>query len=98
MKSIVQQNKECYLCRELFHAQKLSHLECHHIIYGCDNRKNSDKYGLTVWLCSHHHRHSKDGVHHNKALDAHLKKVAQKRFEQVYKDLDFLQIFGRNYL
>ena len=98
MKSIIQNEKECFLCRKIFHAAKISHLEEHHIIFGHANRKNSEKYGLKVWLCNHHHRHSKDGVHFNKQLDLYLKKIAQRHFEDTYKDLDFREIFGRNYL
>lgn len=40
---------------------------------------------------------SNDGVHFNSALDRKLKAFAQKRFTEVYPDLDFLQIFGKNY-
>lgn len=98
MKSIIQEDKECFLCRKIFNSAKISHLENHHIFYGTANRRNSDRYGLTVWLCNHHHRHSKDGVHFNKQLDLYLKKVAQRRFESFYKDLKFIDIFGKNYL
>jgi hypothetical protein len=39
------------------------------------------------------------GVHHgNKELDMKLKRMAQRRFEEVYPELSFLAVFGRNYL
>ena len=71
--------------------------EIHHCIYGNANRKLSDKYGLVVGLCYNHHR-GKYGVHNgNKELDERLKKMAQRRFMEVYEE-DFLAVFGRNYL
>lgn len=69
----------------------------HHCIYGVANRKLSDKYHLVVGLCYNHHT-GQMGVHHgNKELDMKLKRVAQRRFTEVYPELDFLAIFGRNY-
>lgn len=41
---------------------------------------------------------SNDGVHFHKALDNKLKAHTQKRFTEVYPQLDFLKIFGKNYL
>ena len=73
--------------------------EIHHCIYGSANRKLSDRYKLVVGLCYYHHRASKTGVHGgNKELDLELKRMAQKRFNEVYPQDDFLAVFGRNYL
>lgn len=72
--------------------------ETHHICYGSANRKLSDKYGLVVGLCYNHHR-GNVGVHGgNKELDTYLKQTAQRRFQEVYPESDFLALFGRNYL
>ena len=71
--------------------------EIHHIFFGTSNRKMSDKYGMIVGLCYNHHRGNK-GVHHNRELDLMLKRQAQERFMEVYPELDFMAIFGRNYL
>jgi hypothetical protein len=58
----------------------------------------SDKYDCVVALCVEHHTGNL-GVHHNKELDMHLKKLAQKKFEQVHGNRrDFMQVFGKNYL
>ena len=84
--------KQCFIC------SGTQNLERHHIFYGTSNRKNSDKYGLTVHLCQPHHRDSKEGVHFNKDLDLELKKLAQKRFEEKYGHEKFMAIFGKNYL
>lgn len=73
-------------------------LESHHVIYGNSNRKQSEKYGLKVWLCHEHHT-GNTGVHFNKPLDMYLKKLAQKHFEANYGDTDdFRKAFGKSYL
>ena len=57
MESIMQDIKECFLCREEmiennnFKRLPSSDLECHHIMHGTANRKISEHYGLKVWLC-----------------------------------------------
>ena len=92
MKSIIQENKECWVCGTTQDIHE------HHIIYGTANRRLSEKYGLKVWLCAKHHNMSKDGVHQNRELDLRLKQLAQKRFEEEYPNEDFLKVFGRNFL
>lgn len=93
MKSIIQEDTNyCFWCG-------LYGTEIHHCLYGkSNNRRLAERYGLTVGLCYNHHR-GKQGVHNgNKELDMELKKIAQKRFTQVFPEDDFLAVFGRNYL
>ena len=93
MESIIQTEKECYVCKTT------CNLHDHHIIYGTSNRKNSEKYGLKVWLCGMHHNLSSAGVHFNKDLDLHLKKLAQEHFEsKIGTRNEFRSIFGKSYL
>lgn len=91
MKSIIQSNKECYVCGSTVN------LHSHHIIFGTANRKLSEKYGLKVYLCWQHHEGT-NGVHgfYGHELDLKLKRIAQEKFEETY-DEDFIKIFGRNY-
>lgn len=92
MKSIIQNEKVCYVCGTTYNLQD------HHIIFGTSNRRNSEKYGLKVWLCQNHHTGSA-GVHFNRALDLHLKKLAQEHFETEYGDRnEFRRVFGKSYL
>ena len=93
MKSIIQEQKECYVCG------KKTNLHCHHIYFGNPKRKLSEKYGLKVYLCYEHHEGTY-GVHGAKGheLDIKLKKLGQKAFEYEYPNLNFLSIFGKNYL
>jgi hypothetical protein len=72
--------------------------EEHHCIYGTANRKLSEKYGLKIYLCHWCHNEPPRGLHFNKKLDTEIKQMAQRRFNVVYPDLDFMQIFGRSFL
>lgn len=92
MKSILQSEKVCYL------TGRTDWLERHHIFYGRGIRPLSEKYGLTVYLNHYAHNEPPMGVHHNKEADLALKRAGQKAFEKHYPNLDFLIIFGRNYL
>lgn len=89
--SIVHSFDRCIVCG------CTNNLNTHEILFGTANRKQSIKYGLCCKLCYKHHNGSNEGVHFNKALDLKLKKLAQKKFEEHYPDLDFVKIFGRNY-
>jgi hypothetical protein len=91
-RSIIQSEKECYVCGTTYDLQE------HHIFFGTANRRLSEKHGLKVWLCQHHHT-GQAGVHFNKDLDTQLKKLAQERFEAEYgQNISFRDVFGRNYL
>ena len=92
MKSIIQSEKECFVCKTTLNLHE------HHIIYGTSNRKQSEKYGLKVWLCQEHHTGS-SGVHFNRPFDLHLKKLAQEHFEGHFGHRsEFIRVFGKSYL
>ena len=90
MKSILQDDEVCFIC-----GKPQTHL--HHIFMGA-NRKNSDKYGFTVYLCPYHHNMSKEGVHFNRELDIQLKMMCQEKFEETHTREEFMKIIGKNYL
>ena len=92
MKSIIQTEKECYICGSTLD------LESHHILFGRGMRPIADKLGLKVWLCPFHHRHSKGGVHGNRELDLKLKQIAQRKYEETHSREEWLARIGRNYL
>ncbi len=92
MKSILQNEKKCYI------SGRTDCLEEHHIL-GASNRKNSERYGLKVWLTHDWHNEPPNGAHHNKKTADFLHKKGQKAFERVHGTReDFMRIFGRNYL
>ena len=95
MKSIIQSKKECIVCLATVNLHE------HHCLHGSGNRKQSEVYGLKVWLCASHHNMSDEGVHNkNTTLDTRLKVLAETKFIECYgSDIQgFIQIFGRNYL
>ncbi len=95
MKSIMEppKHKICWECGEFAREE-------HHIFYGTANRKWSEKYGLKVHLCVRCHRDEEAGVHgRNKELDQRLKEAGQRAFEETHGSrMEFIKIFGRNYL
>lgn len=93
-KSIIQSEKECYVCGTT------QWLEEHHIFEGTANRKLSEKYGLKIWLCHRHHNEVPDGIHFDEQMRERIKQKAQKIFMQKKGKTieEFIQIFGKNYL
>ena len=91
MDSIISKEKRCYLCGSE------NWIESHHI-FGAADRKKSEKYGLKVYLCHYCHNEPPNGVHHNAGNNRLLKQIGQRAFMLKYPNLDFMAIFGRNYL
>jgi hypothetical protein len=94
MKSILQSDKECFLCGSQ------NWLEEHHVFGGNPNRKLSEQHGLKVWLCHNCHNEPPNGVHHNAKTNQRLKADAQ-RAAMIWHGWDkdtFRRIFGKNYL
>ena len=92
--SIIQNldDRECFVCKTT------QNIHIHEVFYGAGRRDKSIKYGCCVCLCARHHNMSNEGVHFNAVLDRKLKAHTQKRFNEVYPDLDFREIFGKSYL
>ena len=88
MDSIIQKNKECYICGNT-HG-----LHLHHIFPGYGYRKNSDDEGLTVYLCVQHHMY----VHQDSKAMLQLQQVAQKEFEKKNSRKKFIELFGKSFL
>lgn len=94
MKSIIDDNKQCFVCGSK------NNLHLHHILFG-KNRSKADKDGLTVYLCYAHHEGTK-GVHGRDGfeLDNRLKKIAEQQWIEYYNKSidDFIKRYGRNYI
>lgn len=93
-KSIVQREKECYICRYLAGEQGYygelpsTGLHRHHIMFGTANRKKSEHYGLWVYLCVAHHEYGPDAVHTNRNVRIFLCQIGQQAFERKYSHED----------
>lgn len=98
MKSVIQENKECFLCRYLYDHENINQLHDHHIFFGTANRTQSEIHGMKVWLCIFHHTEGIGAVHKNRDYDMILKKIAQRKFEETHTREEFIKIFGKSYL
>lgn len=91
MKSIIQQNKECYYCKTTLNLHK-------HHIYGGANRNISEQNGFWVYLCATHHDMSDDSVHFNKEMCEELQKDCQRIYCEDHTIREFRKLIGRNFL
>lgn len=82
--------EHCYLCGA-------PAMKTPHHIFNAANKKKSEKYGLMMPLCFNHHTGA-EGVHTIPGKMTETKAFGQKMFELYYPELDFLKIFGKNYL
>ena len=101
MKSILQTEKQCFLCGCTTPSGYWDGLEVHHVFGGwTGNRNKSDELGLTVFLCGETcHRNGKKAVHRNRETDLFIKRHAQEVYEATYGNrADFIREFGRSYL
>lgn len=94
----MQTEKKCYI------SGRTDMLERHHV-FGGANRKNSEKYGLVVWLNHYYHNEPKcaencfiGSPHHNEEVMVWLRQQGQLAFEKEHTHEEFMQIFGKNYL
>lgn len=71
----------------------------HEIFFGNGKRQLSIEYGLVIPLCTetHHNQVEQKGIHFDSKLREEWQVKGQKKFEEVYPELDFLVIFGKNY-
>ena len=95
MKSIIQKEKECFICKVNYDVTTTNELNKHHIF----EEKQSEKYGLKIWLC---HRHpitdSRYSIRYQNQLDLELKQLAQKKFEETHTRNEFIKHFIKSYL
>lgn len=97
--SIMQTEKECYLCRIFYEQSYVKDLEVHHCIHGTANRRLSDELGLWTWMCAGHHRTAEDAVHRDSRIDLGVKKLAQAAYEKKLGTREeFIHTFGKSFL
>lgn len=88
MKGIIRGDKEhvCFNCKGWAS-------DVHHIFSGTANRRQSERYGLKVWLCRQCHQEA----HKGGALNLWLRQTAQAQFEETHTREEFIKIFGKNW-
>lgn len=80
-KSIIQTERECYICRRWYAVKTTRGLEEHHVLNG-PLRSFSERHGLKVWLCHKHHNEPGMSPHYNATCAQTLKAVAQAKYEE----------------
>lgn len=92
MKSILSNEKVCYICGTTRNLHK-------HHIYGSSNRKRSDRDGCWVYLCAYHHNMSDKGVHFDREADLKLKRECEQKWIDLNGTTDdFIMAYGKNYI
>nr|DAJ88657.1 MAG TPA: Recombination enhancement function protein nuclease, DNase, HYDROLASE.4A [Caudoviricetes sp.] len=91
-------SRTCYLCVMLHDNWNEYRILDEHHVFGGPNRKNSEEYGLKVYLCHDHHIYGPEAVHNNARIRHELQRIAQREFEKRYGHAKFMETFGRNYL
>ena len=90
-KSIIQEDRSCYLCG------RMTDLERHHVFGGVANRPISERLGLWVYLCHDCHT-GQDGAQYDKMKNLRLKQDAQFAFERKHSRSEWMKLIGKNYL
>lgn len=80
-------NSKCMFCGS-------SYFLTWHEIFAGRNRQNSIRYGLCLRMCLNCHNLNQE----NKLFNNYWHKKGQEKFEEVYPNLVFVKIFGKNYL
>ena len=89
--------KTCWLCGRNGAADPLDE----HHIFGGANRKLSDRFGLTVYLCHHDcHIFGEKAAHQNAETAQKLHEYGQRKAmeEQGWTADQFRMVFGKNYI
>ena len=99
-KSIIHRKESgfCFLCALLNHDYTYKQTEEHHVVFGSGQRRLSEEYGLKVYLCPEHHREGPFAPHNNKEIEDMLCRIAQEQFKKEYPELEWTEIFKKNYL
>lgn len=96
MESILQNEKRCWLCGRT----GPEHLDRHHV-YAGGMRNQSERYGLTVWLCHDScHENGTYAVHHDRSTRERLQAWAQEQAMAYYhwSMEDWMNRFYKNYM
>ncbi|NLC96882.1 MAG: hypothetical protein GX675_04875 [Erysipelotrichaceae bacterium] len=91
MKSILQNEKECFYTESKFNLEK------HHIMPGAF-RSKSEKFGLWIYVRCDIHRGTEYSIHNDEEKLTQLKQLAQEKFEMKYSHEKWMQEFKKNYL
>ena len=93
MKSIIQSNNECFICKTNYDVVTTNNLT-EYLKYP----KQSNKYGLKIELCTRHNDFNKYQEKFKNALEVSLTQLAQNKFEETLNRKEFIKHFNKSYL
>ena len=96
--SILQKNRQGYLCEKFGIIRYWTYLEEHHIFDGNPGRRISEENGFKVKLCAGHHRTGEKAVHKDIVMMRILQQDAQRAYEKTHTREQWMILLGRNYL
>jgi hypothetical protein len=82
--------KQCAECGSTINIHK-------HHVFGGPNRRISEKYGMTEYLCMLCHT-GPAGIHFNQEMNLRYKQKHQILFEDRYGHEMWMKLIGKNYL
>ena len=82
-KSILQNERYCYLCKAWYNLRTVRGLEEHHI-FPAARRGLSERLGLKVWLCHAHHNEPPLGVHFDARAMRWLQDDARRAYDAAH--------------
>ena len=88
-KSIVQDEKECYLTHVKYDLVR------HHLMNGNAERKKAEQDGLWVWLNDSVHKYLHD-THEGRMKMYELKAIAQEAYEETHSHEEWMRRYGKN--
>lgn len=88
----------CYICDKLYGDRSRKYTEYHHIMYGGGKRKDSERLGLTAYLCREHHKDGPAAVHNFRDTREYLCREAQRAFEKSHTREEWMETGFKNYL
>ena len=98
MKSTIQAKKECFICKTNYDVVTVTELNERLIFNKYPLNKQSEKYGLKIYLCPRHNNFEKYQEKFKEALELSLKQLAQTKFEETHKRIEFIKYFNKSYL
>lgn len=88
----------CYICDKIYGDRSRKYTEYHHIMYGGGKRKDSERLGLTVYLCREHHKDGPEAIHDYREAREYLCREAQRAFEKSHTREEWTEMDFKNYL
>lgn len=98
-KSIIHNDKYCYLCWKRYGRWNERNLHKHHCFHGSANRRLAEEDGLFINVCVNCHELDREAIHNDHKTDLFVMQQAQKAYEEKIGNREqFVARYGKNFL